>query len=60
MNVKSRLDKNEWEAKYQQRPFIREGLLFAEDELQTYNGVLPPESSLIRVLAACDVAWGGG
>lgn len=60
LNVKSRLDKNEWEAKYQQRPFIREGLLFAEDELQTYNGVLPPESSLIRVLAACDVAWGGG
>lgn len=22
--------------------------------------MLPPESSLIRVLAACDVAWGGG
>lgn len=60
MNVKSRLDKNEWEAKFQQRPFVREGLLFAENELLTYNGVLPPESSLIRVLAACDVAWGGG
>jgi len=60
LNVKSRLDKNEWEAKYQQRPFVREGLLFAENELLTYNGVLPPESSLIRVLAACDVAWGGG
>lgn len=38
--------------------FVR--VTFAEDELQTYNGVLPPESSLIRVLAACDVAWGGG
>ena len=60
LNVKSRLDKNEWEAKYQQRPFVREGLLFPENELLTYNGVLPPESGLIRVLAACDVAWGGG
>lgn len=25
-----------------------------------YNGVFPPESGLILVLAACDVAWGGG
>lgn len=60
LKMKERLDKNEWEAKFQQRPFVREGLLFPEDELQTYNGVLPPESGLIRVLAACDVAWGGG
>lgn len=60
LKMKERLDKNEWEAKFQQRPFVREGLLFPEDELNTYNGVLPPESSLIRVLAACDVAWGGG
>lgn len=60
LKMKSRLDKNEWEAKFQQRPFIREGLLFPENELLTYNGVLPPESGLIRVLAACDVAWGGG
>lgn len=60
LNMKERLDKNEWEAKFQQRPFVREGLLFPEDELLTYNGVLPPESGLIRVLSACDVAWGGG
>lgn len=60
LNMKERLDKNEWEAKFQQRPFVREGLLFPEDELLTYNGVLPPESGLIRVLTACDVAWGGG
>lgn len=56
--VRSRLDKNEWEAKYQQRPFVREGLLFPEDELQFYNGVLPEGDS--RVVAAVDVAWGGG
>lgn len=58
--MKERLDKNEWEAKFQQRPFVREGLLFPESELLTYNGVLPPESGLIRKLTACDVAWGGG
>ena len=56
--VRSRLDKNEWEAKYQQRPFVREGLLYPEDELQFYNGVLPEGDS--RVVSAVDVAWGGG
>ena len=57
-DVRSRLDKNEWEAKYQQRPFVREGLLFPEDELQFYNGILPEGDS--RVVSAVDVAWGGG
>ena len=33
-NLRDRLDKNEWMAKYQQRPFVREGLLFPEDELK--------------------------
>lgn len=58
LEIKSRLDANEWEAKYQQRPFVREGLLFSTDELRTYNGVLPEGDS--RVVAAVDVAWGGG
>lgn len=58
LKLKKRLDKNEWEAKYQQNPFVREGLLFAADELRTYNGVLPEGDH--RVVAACDVAWGGG
>ena len=57
-NIRDRLDKNEWEAKYQQRPFIREGLLFPDDKLRTYNGVLPDGEHM--TLAACDVAWGGG
>lgn len=56
-NLRDRLDKNEWMAKYQQRPFIREGLLFLEDELNYYNGVLPDGDFLS--IAACDVAWGG-
>ena len=56
--MRDRLDKNEWMAKYQQRPFIREGLLFPLDELNYYNGVLPDGDSITA--AACDVAWGGG
>lgn len=57
-NMRDRLDKNEWMAKYQQRPFIREGLLFPLDELNYYNGVLPDGDHITA--AACDVAWGGG
>lgn len=56
--LRDRLDKNEWMAKYQQKPFIREGLLFPEDELNYYNGVLPDGEYMTA--AACDVAWGGG
>lgn len=57
-NMRDRLDKNEWMAKYMQRPFIREGLLFPEEELNFYNGVLPDGECITA--AACDVAWGGG
>lgn len=56
--LRDRLDKNEWMAKYQQKPFIREGQLFPEDELNYYNGVLPDGEYIAA--AACDVAWGGG
>lgn len=56
--MRDRLDKNEWMAKYQQRPFIREGLLFPLDELNYYNGVLPDGDCITAT--ACDVAWGGG
>jgi hypothetical protein len=59
LDMKDRLDKNEWMAKYQQKPFIREGLLFPEDELRFFYGILP-ESGFVRVVTACDVAWGGG
>lgn len=59
VDMKARLDANEWEAKYQQRPFLREGIIFAEDELRYYNGILP-EGGFVRNISACDVAWGGG
>ena len=55
--LRDRLDKNEWMAKYQQKPFIREGLLFPLDELNYYNGVLPDGEYL--TIAACDPAFGG-
>lgn len=58
-DYREKLDKNEWMAKYQQAPFIREGLLFPSDELNYYNGTLPGVES-DRRLFACDVAWGGG
>ena len=57
-DMKKKLDRNEWEAKFMQRPFVREGLLFQLDELRYYNGVLPEGDH--RVVSACDVAWGGG
>lgn len=59
IGVRSRLDKNEWEAKYQQRPFIREGLIFPENELAYFNGIVP-DGGFVRVVGVTDVAWGGG
>lgn len=58
VNIRGRLDKNEWMAKYIQDPFIREGLLFPIDILRHYNGTLPEGDH--RIVSACDVAWGGG
>ena len=59
LDMKRRLDPNEWEAKFMQKPFLREGIVFAEDELRYYNGILP-EGGFVKNVSACDVAWGGG
>lgn len=56
--MRERLDKPEWFAKYIQAPFIREGLLFPADELRYFNGILPEGDS--RIVAVVDVAFGGG
>lgn len=56
--MRDRLDKAEWMAKFMQQPFVREGLLFPTDELQFFNGILPDGD--FRIVAAVDVAWGGG
>lgn len=57
-NMRERLDKAEWEAKFQQRPFVREGLLFPSDELRRFNGILPDGD--FRRVGVTDIAWGGG
>lgn len=56
--MRETLDSNEWAAKYQQRPFVREGLLFPENELKYFNGKTLREE--YRIVACCDVAFGGG
>lgn len=56
--MREQLDKPEWMAKYQQMPFVREGLLFPADELRYFNGILPEGDS--RIVAVVDVAFGGG
>lgn len=56
--MRSKLDNAEWMAKFQQKPYVREGLLFPTDELRYFNGILPEGDS--RVVSVCDVAYGGG
>ena len=59
VDMRDSIDQATWWAKYMGQPYIREGLLFPADELRTYNGVLP-EGEPDRVVAVCDVAFGGG
>ncbi len=58
LDMRDKLDKPEWEAKFMQRPFVREGLLFPTDELRYFNGILPDGD--FRRIGVTDVAWGGG
>lgn len=56
-DMRDRLDNAEWMAKYQQEPYVREGLLFPSNELQYFNGLLPDEER--KIIALCDPAFGG-
>lgn len=56
--MRERLEKPEWSAKYMQAPFVREGLLFSPDELHYFNGILPEGDG--RIVSVVDVALGGG
>lgn len=59
-NMRDKLDKAEWMAKFQQRPFVREGLLFPVEELRySDNGNILEEESFVGI-AAVDPAFGGG
>lgn len=56
--IREKLDPADWAAKYMQAPYVREGLIFPPDDLRYFNGVLPDGDH--RIVAACDVALGGG
>lgn len=49
----------EWMAKFQQAPYVREGILLPLDELGYFNGILD-KSHKYRFVVNCDVAFGGG
>ena len=58
IDMRNRLDKAEWMAKFQQRPFVREGLTFPIEELNYFDGTLP--DGKCRTVAIVDCAFGGG
>ena len=55
--MRERLANAEWMAKYQQQPYVREGLLFPQDECKYTDGVI--EDGACTVTALCDPAFGG-
>lgn len=55
--MREKLDNAEWMAKFQQQPYVREGLLFPENECGYFNGILPDEEC--KTWAVCDPAFGG-
>jgi hypothetical protein len=55
--MREKLDNAEWMAKFQQQPYVREGLLFPENECGYFDGILPDEEC--RTWAVCDPAFGG-
>ena len=59
LDMRASIDPATWWAKYMGQPYVREGLLFPQNELRYYNGVLP-DGEPDRIIAACDTAWGGG
>lgn len=58
-DMRKSIDDATWWAKYMGQPYVREGLLFPQAELNYFNGILP-EGTPDRIMAVIDVAWGGG
>lgn len=56
-NMRDRLANAEWMAKYQQSPYVREGLLFPENELKFSDGIVKDGTWIVT--AQCDPAFGG-
>ena len=59
LDMRDILDDVSWKCLFQNEPIEREGLLFPEDDLLYYNGVLPGTEPVCKYFV-CDVAWGGG
>ena len=58
LDMRNRLDKAEWMAKFQQAPFVREGLCFPIEKLRFFDGILP--LGQCRTIGIVDAAFGGG
>ena len=60
-DMREKLDKAEWMAKFMQKPYVREGLLFPDNELRFFNGNFDEglENKERKVIALCDPAFGG-
>lgn len=60
-DMREKLDKAEWMAKFMQKPYVREGLLFPDNELRFFNGSFNNEleNKERKIIALCDPAFGG-
>jgi len=58
-DIKNTIDSSDFECLFMQHGIEKEGLAFAADSLEYYNGILP-ESEPDNILFFCDVAFGGG
>ena len=56
--MRERLDAPEWSAKWQQAPYVREGILINEHELNYFNGEIGEKVN--KVIGVLDPAVGGG
>jgi len=57
-DMRERLDEPEWMAKYQQSPFVREGILYKPSECRYFNGEIT--ETVNKVIGVLDPAVGGG
>lgn len=56
--MRERLDEAEWMAKWQQSPFVREGILINKNELNYFNGEIT--ETVNKIIGVLDPAVGGG
>ncbi len=58
-DIKSTIDSADFECLFMQHGVEKEGLAFAADSLNYYNGVLP-DGEPDNIVFVADIAWGGG